>query len=146
MNLTLGPADNGLAPASLNNYQLSDNVTWQAGRHEIKFGADARWYIGPLIFTQYGNGIYNYSSLQGFLLDQSPDVTGFRTFGNPNHSGNHYDTYSYVNDSCKMSSNFTINLGLKYAYVSIPNSLNLQGLNSIADVSGLISFHSPKYG
>ncbi len=143
LNLTLGPPANALGPAALNNYQLSDNFTWQAGRHTIKFGADARWYIGPLVFSQFGNGVYNYSSLQGFLLDQTPDVTAFRTFGNLNYSGNHYDTYSYVNDSWRVSSNFMLNLGLKYAYVSIPKSLDQQGLNSTADVAGLISFQEP---
>lgn len=142
LNLQLGSPLSANVSA-LNTYQLADNVNLQLGRHQIKFGADARRFIGPLTFNQFGNGNFTYSTLQTFLYNQSPEVNGYQSFGNLNYSGGHYDTYAYVDDMWRMAPNFTLNLGVKYSYVSLPSTLTQQGYNSVASVPGLISFNEP---
>src|SRR5699024_6484850 len=51
LNAQLGQGNLGIGTAGLNTYQLADNVNWTAGAHTIRFGVDARRYIGPLNFT-----------------------------------------------------------------------------------------------
>lgn len=142
LNLQLGPS--AIAGAALNLYQLSDNVNWTLGSHTVRFGADVRRYIGPLSFGSLGAGSYAYSTLERFVLDQSPDVLGARSFGNLTYSGNQWNTYGYVNDSWRLRPNLNINLGVRYEYVSIPTTLSYQGLNSIASVPGVLDFYEPE--
>ncbi len=144
LNAQLGSGFFGTQNAALNTYQISDNVNWLHGRHNVKFGYDGRRYIGPTTFTQLGNGSYTYSSLSRYALDLPPDIGGQRTFGNLSYAGNQWDSYGYVNDSWQMRSNFNVNLGVKYAYVTIPKAQNLQAFNSVADVPGLITFRQPE--
>src|SRR5262249_51821272 len=141
LNATLGYGFQGLSTSGLNTYQVSDNVNLTRGAHTIRFGYDGRRYVGPLNYLGQGPGSYTYSSLQGFLLNQSPDVFG--TSGSGTYAGNNWDHYLYVNDSWRLRPNLHINLGLRYEYVTIPNTQQLQGLNSIADVPGVLTFHSP---
>lgn len=143
LNLQLGQGFYGIGTAGLNTYQLSDNVNWTAGIHTFRFGADVRRYIGPLNFNSQGLGTYTFSNLQRFLFDQNPDVFGSRSFGNLTYAGNQWNTYGYVNDSIRLRPNLNINVGLRYEYVSIPKTLQLQGLNSVADVPGTLTFREP---
>lgn len=141
LNAQIGPGYT--VPASLNTYSLAVNTNWTLGRHVIKFGTDDRRYIGPLELTNLGAGSYAYSTLRGFLLNQNPDVFAARSFGTPQFPGNNYDLYAYLNDSWQVSSNFNVNLGVKYAYASIPKALQWQAFNAIASVPGVLDFHEP---
>ena len=49
----------------------------------------------------------------------------------------------YVNDNWKVTPNLTVNLGLRYEYLTIPLTQNTQDLNASASVPGLIEFKSP---
>ncbi len=144
LNLQLGQGFLGVGTSALNTYQLADNVQWIAGRHTIRFGADARRYIGPLNFAAAGLGSYSFSNLQRFLLDQSPDVFGSRSFGSLTYSGNQWNAYGYVNDNWRVAPNFNLNLGVRYEYVTIPKTLQLQALNSLASVPGVLEFNEPQ--
>jgi hypothetical protein len=141
VNTTLGYGFQGLSTAGMNTYQISDNVNLTRGVHTIRFGYDGRRYVGPLNYMGQGPGSYTYSSLQGFLLNQSPDVFG--ASGSGTYAGNNWDHYLYVNDSWRLRPNLNINFGLRYEYVTTPNTLQLQGLNSIADAPDVLTFHSP---
>jgi Carboxypeptidase regulatory-like domain len=143
LNLQLGEGITGFGNAGLNTYQLADNINWVKGHHTIQFGVDARRYIGPLNYAALGYGTAVYSGLEPFLLNENPDIFGSQSFGNLTYSGNHYDTYAYVDDNWRVASNFNINLGVRYEYVSIPQTLQLQGFNSIASVPGVLTFNTP---
>jgi hypothetical protein len=142
LNAPVGPGNS--VPSAMNTYNIALNTNWNFGRHTIKFGADSRRYIGPLTVSNLGFGSFAFSSLSGFLLNQTPDVFGVRTFGSQNFSGNNWDTFGYLNDSWQVSSNFNINLGVKYTYTSVPKSFELQRLNAIANVPGVLTFNEPE--
>ena len=143
LNLQLGQGFLGIGSSGLNTYQLADNVNLTFGRHTVRFGADARRYVGPLNFSAAGYGNYSFSNLQRFLSDQAPDIYGSRTYGNLTYSGNQWNAYGYVNDSWRIAPTVNINLGVRYEYVTIPSTLQLQGLNSFASVPGVLEFNEP---
>lgn len=144
LNLTLGPSSISPQAASINTYSLVDNLTWFRGRHTLKAGADVRRVIAPQFFVTRVRGEYNYSTLDRFLRDLTPDRMAQRSFGNATYWGNLWSNYAYLSDDVKLRSNVTLNLGLRYEYVDVPAGSKLQSLNAGSSVPGLIDFREPK--
>jgi hypothetical protein len=142
-SLDVGPDPNAPQYAVQNNYQAVDNVSWVKGNHTLKFGIEGRRNISPQLFVQRARGDYDWTTLQGFALDQTPDHIAERSFGSAGYSGNQSGIFWYVNDIWKLRSNLSVNLGLRYEYSSTPYGWTQQSLNSVSDVPGLITFASP---
>ncbi len=142
--LQLGPNPNAPQSAAQSTYQLNDNVTWTRGKHTLQFGFDGRRSIAPVVFPQAGRGNYQYSTLDLFLRDITPDEVAQRTLGNPTYYGNDWRLYGYANDAWRFRPNLTINLGLRYEYTSVPYTDNSQRLNAISNVPGVLVFAAPK--
>jgi len=136
--LILGPDPNAPQFTYQNFYQFVDNLSWNRGNHNLKFGAEYRWYISPQSFTQRSRGDYEYNSTQLYLEDFSPDNFGQRSSGSVTYYGNQSAIYWYVNDTWKATHNLSLNLGLRYEYTTNPLSENNQALNSIANTPSLI--------
>jgi len=145
LNLQVGPDPNGPQFAIQNTYQLVDDVSWTKGAHNFKFGTEVRKYISPQQFTQRSRGDYDYSTLDLYMRDLSPDQLGERSTGNSNYYGDQIGFYWFANDNWKVRRNLTVNLGLRYEYTTVPFTERLQTLNKIADVPGLITFGEPHY-
>ena len=143
LGVQIGPYSAAPQSTVLNTYQLIDNVTWTKGRHTLKFGWEGRKYISSEIFISNLRGDYEYSNLQRFLLDQSPDLVDQRAGDGGPYSGNAVSTSFFIDDQYKMWPNFTVNLGLRYDYQGVSAGDKLQALNAIASVPGLISFQAP---
>src|SRR6185437_1087285 len=114
------------------------------GNHTFKAGVEVHKYISPQSFTQRARGDYEYSTLDLFLRDLSPDVLGERSVGNPVYYGDQLATYWYVNDTWRVQPNVTLTLGLRHEYTTIPFGERAQALNHIADAPGLITFDEPR--
>ena len=142
--LQIGPDPNAPQSTVQNTYQLTDNITWTHGKHTFTFGFDGRRSIAPSVFVQRERGDYEYSTIDLYLHDVAPDVVAQRTLGKPTYYGNDWRLYGYVNDSWRFRPNFTINLGLRYEYTSVPLSDNLQALNAVSSVPGVLVFHKPQ--
>jgi hypothetical protein len=144
LNLQLGPDPAAPQARIQNTYQLSDNVTWFKGRHDLKFGLDGRDLIYESTFISNARGNYNYTTLDRFLRDLTPDVAAQRNVGSRIYVGNGYQLYLYGNDNWKVTRSLTVNLGLRYEFSSVPRSMKEFDLNSIADVPGVIAFRAPR--
>lgn len=144
LQLQIGPDPNAPQGGIQNTYQVSDNVTWIKGAHTIKFGAEFRRYIAPQVFTQRARGDYDYSTLDLFLRDITPDFLAQRGLGNVVYYGDQIANYDYVQDTWRMRPNFTVNLGLRYEYTTVPVTMRTQKLNAIASVPGVIDFSEPR--
>jgi hypothetical protein len=142
-NLQLGPDGNAPQSAIQNTYQLSEAVSWVKGKHSLKFGVEGRKLIAPQTFTQRARGDYEYSSLQTYLQDGLPDLLAERSGGNAVYYGDQVAVYGFANDNWRIRPNFTINLGLRYEYTTVPYTERLQKLNAIASVPGLVDFREP---
>jgi hypothetical protein len=90
-------------------------------------------------------GKYQYGSLERYLLDLVPDVTATRSVGGSMpYSGNNYALYAFGNDDWRVTRNFSISLGLRYEFTSVPRSMKEFELNSLADVPGVLTFFAPQ--
>jgi hypothetical protein len=136
--VNIGPDDNAPQGTIQNFYGINDNFTWTKGRHTLKFGAEWREYISPQNFTQRARGDYEYNTTQLFMEDFSPDIIGQRSTGNSTYYGNQSAIYWYVNDTWRMTSHLTLNLGVRYEYTTIPLGEQRQSLNAISDSPNVI--------
>lgn len=141
--VNIGPDSNAPQMTVQNTYQLTDNVNWTKGAHNLSFGVDAKKFISPQTFTQRQRGDYWYTSLSGYLMDQLPDEGVERNTGGNVYYGDQVQFGAYVNDSWKVRPNFTVNVGVRYERTTIPYGERLQSVNAISNVPGLISFGEP---
>jgi hypothetical protein len=121
--------DYGLYAVPQNTYQIVDSFTKVFGRHSVKFGANLIWrqvnYFRPKAgkgyFFLYGNGQgpgstgYEVSDLlAGFVNNyQIGAQTGY--FGTRS-----WEDGFFLQDDWKVTSRLTLNLGLRYDYLSWP--------------------------
>ena len=142
--LDIGPHDEAPQYTIFNTYQLVDNVSWNRGSHNFKFGFDGRKLIAPQQFTQRARGDYHYSNLDLWLRDISPDVQAERSLGAPTYYGDQIATYFFAQDTWKIRPNVSLNLGLRYEYTTVPFGERSQKLNALASVPGVITFGEPQ--
>jgi len=144
LGLQLGPDPNAPQFGYQNTYEIADNMSWTRGAHTIKFGFDGNKLISPQSFTQRSRGDYEWSYLSDYLFDYTPDYLAERTLGNVIYYGDRITEGLHVNDTWKISKNFTANLGLRWEYQTLPYTERLQNVNSVSNVPGLITFGDPQ--
>ena len=144
LDIQIGPYP--VAPQSgvQNTYQIVNNLTLARGRHTLKLGVDARRNITSELFVQRQRGDYNYSTLERFLLDLSPDIQAERNTGGGVYHGNNTEFYWYVSSETKILRNLTLTVGLRHEYKGIPYGDTLQQLNAGSSVPGVLTFGVPK--
>jgi hypothetical protein len=138
---TLGQQQNGQNID--NGIRANDSVSWQKGRNSFKFGIDVR-------FQQYSVIDYNQDTLN-FYRDQTAGVSnsccgsgnpfasfllgevgnGSQAVFNDHPRWNSHYLAGFVEDDVKVSSNLTVNLGLRYDV----DSPRHEGLNRTSELS-----------
>ncbi|HKU75990.1 MAG TPA: carboxypeptidase regulatory-like domain-containing protein [Pyrinomonadaceae bacterium] len=111
--------------------EARDALNWQVGRHSLKFGASYRRFIWPMWgffqnrgFYQFTNGFTTQtatndgtgSALASFLLGL-PAVKQ-RQAGIPQMQLRQWYADAFVHDSFQLTRNTTIQIGLRYEYMS----------------------------
>lgn len=144
LGIDIGPPANNPQTGIENSYQVVNNLTYLRGNHTFKFGGDFRNIISPQTFTQRGRGDYQYTDSTLYFYDLAPDFTAQRSVGDVVYYGNQKILYAFAQDDWRVRPNFTLNLGVNYSYQQMPKGTELQALNAIASVPGLIDFHAPK--
>jgi hypothetical protein len=124
-------------------YQFTDNFSWTIGRHDTKFGADFNYLPLTATFTVNYGGVYNFSSLpatQFGFPSVFPELTGLQAFGlgipstlvqgigNPKDSFSNRPLGAFWQDSFRVRSNLTFNLGVRYDIEFPPHLAQLSGL------------------
>jgi hypothetical protein len=135
--LNIGPDGNAPQSTIQNFYQFVDNVSWVKGKHNLKFGAEYRWYISPQSFTQRARGDYQWNETQVYLEDFGPDNFGQRGTGSTTYYGNQKAIYWYANDTWRVNQHLSLNYGVRYEYTTTPTGENRQTLNHISDTPSI---------
>src|SRR5712664_1681884 len=103
---------------------LNDGLSWLRGRHTFAFGGEIRRAYNNNIAFNIGSFTYNQTlggptAMQNFLSDSASAFTVQLGSGNDKILQPSYDVFAQ--DSFKWKPNFTINLGLRYAWNSSPS-------------------------
>ena len=106
---------------------LNDGLSWLKGRHTFDFGGEIRraynnniaFNIGSLTFNQTGSGATLQTAMQNFLNGTAQVFTVQLGSGNDKILQPSYD--AFAQDSFKWKPNFTVNIGLRYAWNSSPS-------------------------
>jgi carboxypeptidase family protein/TonB-dependent receptor-like protein len=145
-------------------YQLTDNFSWSKGTHNIKFGVDANYLPLSADFTVNFGGIYDFGQQSlGFDNPAIPPADPnlhFPAFnpvqaygagvpsvliqgiGNPHDSFSNTTLGGYIQDSWRVKSNLTLNVGVRYDVEFTPtfgaiNSLSQRAQNSLGITQGI---------
>ncbi len=112
-------------------YTVGDTLTWQKGRHSLKFGGEYKHHGLDLLFNLYtrgqivfsgafipsgpfaGNGFYEF--LGGLFDSTEATIMGS---GVNNRDINAWDLGEFVNDDWRVTNRLTLTLGLRYDYFS----------------------------
>ena len=144
-------------------YQFQDAVSWTRGRHTLRAGADigrqievdivAQDALGGLVFSAGGA----LSPLDNFLdntLGASGSAT--KTFGPTRIDPHSWKSALFIQDDVKLTSELTVNLGLRYDYLTPPENVlkypSLDLNNPFAPIDAVIKVNSdtnnlgPRFG
>ncbi len=128
-----------------NTFQYADSISWSAGNHSIKFGANIRRYqlnsvldrlyrpeavfgYGTFIVKSGGNVISEtlIPGVQAATLGVPSSVLQTMTLGPPDSTiGLRFTEYQgFVNDNWRIRQNFVLDFGLRYEYNTVPREVN----------------------
>ena len=96
---------------------LNDTLSWLKGRHSFAFGGEIRRAYNNNIAENVGS--FTFTTLPNFLTDKANSFTDQLGAGNDKILQPSYDVFAQ--DSFKWKPNFTINIGLRYAWNSSPS-------------------------
>jgi hypothetical protein len=143
-------------------YQLSNTLTWMKGAHVVKTGFNwENYHFDGFSYSRFG-GEFRFRTLEEFLrLNRSATAQADRFTGNLpgtdtfRQMRQHYFA-TFVQDDWRVTNNLSLNLGLRYEFVTDPKEKNGQiaGLLSLDDLErppfgvteGTPMFDNPSYG
>ncbi|HEX8118524.1 MAG TPA: carboxypeptidase regulatory-like domain-containing protein [Pyrinomonadaceae bacterium] len=115
-----------------NRYAYTDNLSWVAGNHTMKFGGDANFISVSALFELNFAGLYNFGGLSAASVSTfngaAPDFTPVQQyglglpsvyvqgFGNPGSKLKNKPLAWFAQDSWKVRQNVTLNYGVRYDY------------------------------
>ena len=120
-----------------NTFQLTNNFSWQRGRHSFKAGGDLRHFQDDFRLDIIARGLFIFAGLSGnpvadllmgtpvVALRQNPETTSARRWRTTSYN-------AYVQDDWRVFDDLTLNLGMRYEFNQPPRET--QDLASIPDL------------
>ncbi len=134
LGLEIGPGGNYPQTGNQSVYQVTDTLTWISGAHTFKVGGEFR-QVGSLAgFLPRARGEYSYESLDEFVRDKIPSVLPLRGAGSGAFDGGRKAMYGFVQDTWKIASHLTLDLGVRYEWTGVAKDEAAQVQNALANV------------
>jgi carboxypeptidase family protein len=115
---TIGGLNNFPQSRIQNSYQFSDILTWQKGRHSMKFGADIRRIQLFNVSDFDSKGTFTFNNLQSYLNNVA--VTYVQAFQTAIFDARQTQQFYFAQDDFRVTPNLTLNLGLRYELSGVP--------------------------
>ena len=118
-----------------NTFSVGDDVVWVRGKHTISFGADLERQQSNTCNSVFTNGNWSFTGLQDLLPDEPSSVVGAvsgKTIPTAGSAKAHLSPY--FQDDWKVLPTLTLNLGLRYDFVTNPTAAH-NNLCAYADPS-----------
>jgi hypothetical protein len=115
-----GPQSSVDVRLTQNIYGFEQSLAHTRGRHDIKTGALIERYQDNMVNPTFSLGIFTFGDLRDFLLNRPARYLGL----GPQGALDRYWRFTlfgfYVQDNVRLSSRFTLNLGLRYEFSTMP--------------------------
>jgi hypothetical protein len=121
----------------LNSYQVYDDVYLTKGKHALKMGFAFERLQNNQLGTSNPNGQYIFSSLQTFLTNNPTSFNAPLAQGVSPRDLRQSVFGGYITDNYRVSTNLTLNMGVRYEPVSVPTETadRLANLRNLTDVT-----------
>jgi outer membrane receptor protein involved in Fe transport len=120
----------------LTNWQLGDTLFWTRGAHAAKFGVQSQLLQFHQNTTSQQGGIVTFPNLAAFLQGQ-PSNVDFAVPGliDPIRDYKQWLFGFFAQDDVRMRPNLSLNLGLRYEFITTPTEVNgkLSNLRNVTD-------------
>ena len=112
LGITIGGAANFPQSRVSDAYQFSNTATWTRRKHSLKFGADLRYNKVDNEAAFDSKGTFTFNSLQDYLNNFASVFQ--QALQTSSWKAKQWQTFFYAQDDFRVSSDLTVNLGLRY--------------------------------
>lgn len=130
-SFSLGPSPQGPTKLHDSTFQYQDTLSWNRGKHQLKFGGDLRWVENNFNFDFYNNGSFffgDFGPYTGLPGTNSPgsdlaDFVGgywdnYFQFSTARYGIRTHSLNFFGQDAWKITKNLSLDYGLRYEYNS----------------------------
>lgn len=107
-----------------NSFQFHENVYVTMGSHNIKFGASVERMQYNFSLPHLSGGQFSFGSVSDFLTNRPSTFAALYPESDVIRGLRQTLISSYVQDDIRLASNLTVNVGLRYEFLTIPNEVN----------------------
>jgi outer membrane receptor protein involved in Fe transport len=151
--LTLDTGGLGALPTFLynwNSFQFYDDAFYTRGNHSLRFGAAVERMQNNTTANLAPTGLYGFGSLSAFLSNQPANLGATLPGSLSPRDIRQTLLAGYVQDDWRLRRNFTVNLGVRYEFTTVPTEVNgkldnLRSLTAPAPTLGSPYFSNPTY-
>jgi len=121
---SLGPSRTAPTAYVQNKFIEGDDILWTRGTHSMRFGISVTREDSNTEFSNYGGGTWAFGSLTNLLAGNASTLTGIPVVpGNsPYKDLREIQILPYFQDDWKVTPKVTLNLGIRYEFVTNPVS------------------------
>jgi hypothetical protein len=134
MSLEVGPQSNYPQSGADKLSQVSNTTTWIKGAHTFKGGVEWRHIDSKSDFLPRARGDYVWANLDLFARDAFPETVAIRGVGKAQFDQSRSAFYGFLQDSWRITPQFTLDLGVRYEWTGIAKDSELQDLNTFSSI------------
>ena len=101
-----------------NEFQFTDSLGYQIGRHSLKVGADIRRLRLYNVAAFDSKGTFSFDNFADFLNNRAASLV--QALNTATFDARQLQQFYFFQDDFKVTKNLTLNLGLRYEYSNIP--------------------------
>jgi len=107
-----------------NMYSYADDLFWTKGNHSLKIGTSFTRYQNNDFFDGWRDGRYTFGSLAKFLTGVPTEWRGKAPGASSLRGSREWAIGFYIQDDLKLTPNVTVNLGMRYEFITDPYEIN----------------------